>query len=335
MDGDVAAVGFDNAPDDRQPDAGPYPRLVGVVATAGGTRGLPTEAEVEQAGQVGGGDPAAPVGDREYRPVGVRSGGDLHRPVVGGVPDGVDEEVGEHPPHLGHVGVDVYGVVGAAGDGHPSGACHRVGGGDRVRHDVGETHLLQRQLERAGLQPGQFEQVIDHAGQPLGVGEHQPVVTGRRLGVRHKAVLQGLRRRPDSRQRGTQVMADPGHQLTPAGFQRALAVPRRHEAHMRGVQGAGQCGELGRWDPARIMIFQLTEGGGCSGECSGGGDNRPPQPYRSGGGDHCRDRDHDQHDPQIVVGQEHGPCGAGNAHRHRDHRYDRQRRRRGPQRPSP
>ena len=83
-------------------------------------------------------------------------------------------------------------------------------------HDVGDVDRLPLRPQRTGLQPGHVEQVVDEAGQPLGLllgGRQQLVAPGRVVGG--AVAAQGRDGTEDGRQGRPQIVADGGQQGGP------------------------------------------------------------------------------------------------------------------------
>ena len=90
----------------------------------------------------------------------------------------------------------------------------------RRRGRRGRSARLSRR-QRAGLDPGQVEQVLDHLVEPVDRRADLLVV---QLRVVDDAVLERLGHRAQPGQRRAQVVADPGHQLAPGRLQGPLPL---------------------------------------------------------------------------------------------------------------
>ena len=118
--------------------------------------------------------------------------------------------------------------------------------GAQIRDGVGdhvvERHVLQRETQRAGVDLGQFEQVVDHRREPGDLLAHLPVVS---LRIGRELVLQRLRHRHDAGQRSAQVMRDPRDEFATGLLDALLALPRLGELRAGGDQLVGERPELG------------------------------------------------------------------------------------------
>ena len=85
--------------------------------------------------------------------------------------------------------------------------------------------LPDRQPQRARVDPGQLEQVVDELRHPVGLDPDAAVVVGDRRRVGDDAVLERLGHRPHAGERRTQVVRHPGDQIAAAGLD--LSVPGR------------------------------------------------------------------------------------------------------------
>ncbi len=304
-------------------------------------RCLTPVAGLEQSAQVGIGNPAATVRDREHgAPVGHLTG-HRDRTVARRVSDGVHQQVGQDPAHLSHIDLDLGGVVGVAVEQDALGAGERIRGGDGIGDDITERDALQRQLKGPGVEPGQLEQVVDHRGEAFTGAHHGAVVAGHGGGVGDHPVVEGLGGGADAGDRRAQVVADPRDQLAPAGFQRPLPFPGRDQPDVGVVQRTGDRRELcRRRRRPRRSVTVLTKVAGRIGEghrCPG---HRASEPERRCGRGHRGHGEHDEHDIEIVVGEEHRLRGSGDTGRHRadsddDHRRAPDPHRCAPQHPQP
>ena len=235
---DLARVRLDDAAGDAQPQSS-------ALLRAGRAGRLPPEGHVEDARQILGRDTAASVGHAEVRHPLLDVAQHLDRAVGGSVPDRVDDQVAQGPPELGRIGVDGHAADRGAGEPDTLGPCHRLGTGEDLGDQIVEPHRAARQPERSGVNPGQLEQVVDHDGKAVHLATDLGVIGADLTRIDDHLVLQGLGHRPQSGQRGTQVVADPGDQLTPARLQGALAVPRLGQALVGGREPVRQPGQLG------------------------------------------------------------------------------------------
>ena len=144
---------------DRQPEAG----------TAGR---VPAGAEpVEDPLDAVGGDAGAVVADLEPPGVVVHAAGDHpHLALWRAVPHRVVDEVGDELREA--AGVGGHGEVGRVGLVPHQ---HRPSADRGLRHpraeQLADPHLGQGQWRRAGVDPGEVEQVADQGAEPLGLGQ--------------------------------------------------------------------------------------------------------------------------------------------------------------------
>jgi hypothetical protein len=185
-----------------------------------------------------------------------------------------------------------------------------------------------REGEYARLDARELEKVADHTAEAFDLGPDLGVVAP---GVGDDAVLQGLGHRPETGERGAQVVGDPRDQLAPGGFEGTLALPGGGQPGAGGRQFPAQLGQLGGRRPARRgEASTVTEGAGRRGEGPAAGDNAAAQQQRHrerDDGGHGADR---RHDPQVVRGEKHRPGNGQGPGEHRadgDHRDDRERHR--------
>ena len=95
---------------------------------------------------------------------------------------------------------------------------------DGVGHQLAQWHPLEGELQRVGLDAGQLEQVVDQAGQPVGLADELAVVARDLAGSYDHPVVERLDHGPDARDRRAQVVAHPGHQLAAAALERPLPL---------------------------------------------------------------------------------------------------------------
>ena len=110
----------------------------------------------------------------------------------------------------------------------PRGRRQRPRGGERIGHQVGRAGPARGPGRRApGVDPGQLEQVVDHAGQPVGLAAASAVVAATSSGrsTTPSSSASAIARMPG--QRGAQVVAHPGHQLAAGGSPAGLAPAGR------------------------------------------------------------------------------------------------------------
>jgi len=214
LGGELAAVGADDLAGDRQPQAG-----AAVLAAAGVVQ---AGEAFEHALAVGRGDAGTVVGNRQDGQTTLACDRDLH--PAGGMAHGIVQQVLDGP---------VQRLAVAA---HP-GAAVQVQGhlGARLRQAAGDLagHLAQLQLPRLGgrwalVQPRERQQVLDHAAEPQGVGEH---ALRQAPPVRPLRMLAGdLELGPHAGQRAAQLVGGVGDEA-------ALAPPGLLEPVEHAVQG--------------------------------------------------------------------------------------------------
>ena len=236
---DLARVRLDDAAGDAQAQARAllWSRRAGRLAP---------ERDVEHARQVLRRDPAAGVGHAEPGHALLHVAQDLDRPVGRRVPDRVDDQVAQGPPELGRVHVDRHAADRGPGQPHPLGPGHRLRTGQHLGHHVLQGDRAPVQPQRAGVDPGQLEQVVDHQRKPVHLTPDLGVVRTDRARIHHHLIFQGFGHRAQPGQRGPQVVTDPGHQLAAAGLQGPLPGPGLGQPLVRGGQALGQAGQLGR-----------------------------------------------------------------------------------------
>ena len=133
------------------------------VSASGVRAGVAPERHVEDAGQVGLGDAAAAVGHREPAARVVPATGERDRAVGRGVPDRVAQQVGHDPGQLRLAALHGRPARLGRDQPDPAGRGHRRGRGDRVGDHVAQRDRRQGQPQRAGVDAGQLEQVVDQA----------------------------------------------------------------------------------------------------------------------------------------------------------------------------
>jgi hypothetical protein len=207
----------------------------------------------------------------------------VHGAVLRGVPHRVDQQVADHPGQFAFAGHDDRPAAVRGDQLDPAAGGQWRHAGDGVGDDLPQRHGGGDQPQRAGVDPGQLEQVVDELGHPVGLDPDPPVVLLDGGRIVDDAVFEGLGHRPQPGQGGAQIVRHPGDEFAPAGLQAPFTVPGR----LRPDRGGGQ--------PA-------TE-------------DRP-----DGQADHRGRAHRDQHDAQVVPGQEHGPGDRGHT---RDHGQDR------------
>ena len=192
---------LDDATHDRESEARAVIRVraAGVCAAPG---------RVEHARQVCFRDAAAAVGDRQQRAAGFRCGHDVHAAIRRGVPDGVDQQVGERARQLPGIGMDDERGAGLTRQPHAARPRECLCAGEGVVDQVFDGDPARGQAQGSRLYAGKLEQVVDHAGEPADLGADLPVVAVRVAG---HAVRQRLGHRVQSGQGSAQIVRDPCH----------------------------------------------------------------------------------------------------------------------------
>lgn len=169
--------------------------------------------------------------------------------------DGVHEHVGYDPRELAGIAEDDRRVL-IAGcaefDALP--IRDRLELADRIAHQIGDRHWLEVQTERAGLDPGEFEQVVHHARQAGHLAAHQPVVPGR---VLDKTILEGFSHRAYPGEGGPEVMGDVRDEITACTLRGRDRSPRLCESSPAQGQFGRQPGEFrGRLRGGTVVCLQ-------------------------------------------------------------------------------
>ncbi len=311
-------MGLHDAADDRQaqPGAALAVRARGACRTA-------APAGVEDPRQILRRDAAAAVLDREHHPARLVPGADRDRAVGRCRTDRVDQQIAQYAGDLLGVHPHRQRYHPAVHQPHPAHPRQRPGSRERVVHQVVHRHPRQRQGQRPGLDTGQFEEVVDHRGQPVHLDPH-PCVVAR--GVLGDAVLQRLGHRPQPGERGAQIVRDPGDQFAPGGIQRPLPLPCRGEPPAGLLQRPGQCGQFGGGRlGGRHEAALAADRTGRARQLPAARRDPPPEEQRGRQRHHPGYGHHGHHHAQVVPGQEHR---LGDRHRPRRHRGHRQRRHR-------
>ena len=89
-------------------------------------------------------------------------------------------------------------------------------------HNGVDVDGLQIGQRLGALQPGQFDQLADHVGQPLGLGEHLLAEPAARSRGRRSDSSSASASTPIAADRGLQLVADVGHEVAAAGFHPGL-----------------------------------------------------------------------------------------------------------------
>ncbi len=246
------------------------------------TGGASPEGHIEHPRQVGGRDAATAVGDREPPVRVLLATGERDRAVGRGVPDRVAQQVGHNPGQLRLA--PLYGrPAGLCGDQPDSaGGGHWRRRGDGVRHDIAKRDGVQRKLQGAGVDPGQFEQIVHKGRHPVGLHPDPAVVVRDRIRVADDAVLQRLGHRAEAGQRRAQVVRDPGDQFPPVRLHLPLPQPYLIRPHRVGGESAAE-------------------------------PDADREAHPTG------EREHDQEHINVVVGDEHALGDAEDAGEHRQH----------------
>ena len=123
-------------------------------------------------------------------------------------------------------------VVHVPAEAYAAGARDRVGAGQRLADHVAQRDRLEVQRQHAGVDPGELEEVVDHAHHPVDLGPDLAVVAG---GVVGQPVLERLGHRAQSRpgaSAGRGTPTTPARAATPRAAARARATPAGRRAVM-------------------------------------------------------------------------------------------------------
>ena len=209
-------------------------------------------------------DPSAP-----------RAAAHPNRGAVGGELHGVFEQVGEHALELGDVGADQRQVGGEVqlDPMRPEPLLDLLRG---AAHRVGEIGPVRARVDRAGLDPRQVEQVVDHPGEASGLGldrlEEPVVVVGREAFLAESARGGG-----DRRQRRAEIVGD---RVEQRGLRR-IGTPGRLRRRRALGQELALAGEI---DEASQRLRQALEAGAVP-----AGVRSPVEPSRARGRDPHRE----------------------------------------------
>jgi len=263
-------VRLDQAPRDGEAETG---------AAAGARRVGPPQ-PLEHMRQLGLGDTAAAVTDGDGGGVGAVAQGDDHLPAGRGVPERVDQQVGEHTAELVATRRDQRRRGPSRhGSGQVAGQAHAPGLGVGLEHlqdlgdQAGQVGRLEVEGERARLDLRQLEQVVDQVGEPVHLGDQAVEVAAAGGWIADDLVGQRLGDRPQARQRGAQVVRGPGNQVAAAGLHGPLAGEGLAEPFGGGGQRLGHLPHLGR-AARRDLDPQGLESQVAAVEAAGGGGQR-------------------------------------------------------------
>ena len=172
--------------------------------------------------QVFFGDPAAAVRDSDDGPVAFPA--DLHGDAGAGgaVDNGVEHDVPDGASHRGAVGEGQTFPPAAAVERYAMLFRQRGEVGDGVAGEVVQIQRLGLQPHGSGMDPGQLQEVVDHARHEVGLRDDLPVVA---RDVRRHAVFECLGHGPHARQRSPQIMRDPADEFAAGVLDGRLALP--------------------------------------------------------------------------------------------------------------
>ena len=192
-------------------------------------------------------DSAASIADTQFDYLVADASGDLDSAIGRGMTDRVGDEVLNHPTQLLRVGVDHgprFGVApqsDSAGPSHGSANCYHFADG------VGEWDRFDRELKGFCVNPGEFKQVVDHSSHSVDGLAHLGVIA---RGVFCNTVLERLRHSPQAGKRSSQIVGNPGDQLTARSFESAFSLigvgqPLRGVRELVGDSGEFRRGSVG------------------------------------------------------------------------------------------
>ncbi|CUR55454.1 hypothetical protein NOCA2270089 [metagenome] len=235
--------------DDGQPESG---------APGGPMTGRVHAVEpLEDAVDLGRRDADALVGDRDVDGAGVAACRDQHRRLGAGVGDSVGDEVADGDHDLFGVAEDLQAGLARGDDGDVLGA-----GVDRTGVDRGGDHLVDGERPRCvegvvALQPGELDDLLHQAGQPVALGEHAAGEPLDRLGVL-RGLLDGLGEQPDRSHGSLQLVAHVGHEVTTDRLDPAFAGAVLHQReHQPGSEGGHPGGDVARRQSGSPRHHQL------------------------------------------------------------------------------
>jgi hypothetical protein len=204
----------------------------------------------------------------------------------------------------------------------------RLRGGDGVTQDVRNRHLLQDEVEGAGVDAGEFEEVVHHVRQPVRLRANALVVAVDRRRVVDDAVLECLSHCPDPGKRRAEVVAHPGDQLTPTAFKGSLPLARVLEPDAHLGQLPVEFGKLCRQRHLGRAVGAVAQSCAGKSERPAAGDHPPSQHQSGRDRDRSRDDRDDEQDHEVVSGEEHRRACRQCSHEYRgdgNHRDEHQR----------
>ncbi len=290
-------------------------------APAPGVRGgVSLVRNVEDARQIRFGNTAAAVLHRDVHILGelvVDTGFDDYAAVGRRMPDRVLEQVPQRAQHLGRRHVQLgWGTDQPALQPHTLCRRHRRRARERIREQITERDVRELQPQHARLCAAELEQVVDERGEVVDLLAHRAQVSRDAFCIVDHAVLERLDDRAHARERGSQVVRDPGDQLPSRRFERLLARPRVRKPRLCCRELGRECRELGR-----RVSFELDRRVAFLADAARAREQRPAR-----GADACAEHEgdddadasrSDQHDGErreVVLGDEHRPrCRVGTA----------------------
>ena len=186
-----------------------------------------------------------------------------------GVPDRVAQQVRHHPGQLRLAAEHGRPALLGRDQPDPLGRRDRCGRGDRVGDHVAQRHRGQREPQRAGVDPGQLEQIV-HQGRPSG---------------RSRPGSGGGSRRPSPRRSPPRPPAPrPSPAGRPAGVRRSCETQATSSRRLASI-----CRSR-----TRISSAHIASAG-----------QPPAQPEPLGDAHRAGQRQHDEQHPHVVLGDEH------------------------------
>jgi hypothetical protein len=126
---------------------------------------------------------------------------------------------------------------------HPNASARRKRGSrrDGVGDDVAQGHAGEIQVQGAGVDAGQLEEIVDEMAHAVGLDADTAVIVGDGLGVAHDVVLQGFRHGAESGERGAKVVGNPGDEFAATRLHLPFPLANLHRPDRSCGQAAAEC----------------------------------------------------------------------------------------------